>query len=503
MSFVADLPVRVVVFASEQLFPALQFLLHAADRFGASLHSIHIYCTRDERRSGEPAARLQNVMRRWGEQRGMGFSIEITTGDIWPAEVRAGLTDWFSAAPDSHWLVNVTGGTKPMSATAIELTLATDLPSRRVIYQEIDGLWVELVSGEDGLLEAQPLKVGTDPAVPLPDTLDRLVTVNDLVATQFSADHRITTQTLHALPVDEAVQQLLVKDWRWQASLAALAVPVLASGNGDAFERFVGAGLRDCGVRIMHSLKVTDNGPAAKVVREVDLVGCARGRLVCIDIKLPGAQEHLKGTQLADVAELAHSLGGRGALAIALRPGWPDDPETQRLAKALGVRLLTQGQAGRLFSCLLGWIDPSLVPSSAVLQAEQQLQAHQVKGNDVLSNGRSIDTAVSENGIVHLSSVMERISERRGEPWALVVLPSSQYFLGIPKKSRYAPPAAAWLTLEPKLESALMQVVDRRRHFSFKPTKAWVLAYFFVMPGVQSQDVLALIRAVLGSQAPA
>jgi len=147
------------------------------------------------------------------------------------------------------------------------------------------------------------------------------LTVDDLVATQFSADHGITTQPLVPLAVDEAVGHLIAR--RWQASLAALAVPAPSTNNGDAFERFIGAGLQGCGLRFMHSLKVSDNGPAAKVVREVDLVGCHRGRLVCSDIKQPGAQAHLKGTQLADVAELAQWLGGRGALAIALRPGRP------------------------------------------------------------------------------------------------------------------------------------------------------------------------------------
>jgi hypothetical protein len=45
------LPVRVVVFASEQLFPALQFLLQVADRHCGRFASMHIYCTPDERRS--------------------------------------------------------------------------------------------------------------------------------------------------------------------------------------------------------------------------------------------------------------------------------------------------------------------------------------------------------------------------------------------------------------------------------------------------------------------
>lgn len=44
-------PVRVVVFAREQLIPPLQFLLQVADRHRWRFASMHIYCTPDERRS--------------------------------------------------------------------------------------------------------------------------------------------------------------------------------------------------------------------------------------------------------------------------------------------------------------------------------------------------------------------------------------------------------------------------------------------------------------------
>lgn len=128
---VSFLPVRVVVFASEQLFPALQFLLHAADRYADQLASIHIYCTPDERRSARPARRLRQVMQHWLERRHQLVKIHLTVGEAAPQDVRQALLDWFSANPDSQWLVNVTGGTKPMSAAASELTLSTDLSERR------------------------------------------------------------------------------------------------------------------------------------------------------------------------------------------------------------------------------------------------------------------------------------------------------------------------------------------------------------------------------------
>jgi hypothetical protein len=498
LPFESVLPVRVVVFASEQLFPALQFLLHTAHQCADNLQSVHIYCTPDERRSGAPARRLQAVLRSWARSKGLSFAVDITVGEMWPSAVREGLLDWFEAHPDSHWLVNVTGGTKPMSAAAIELTLSTDLQSRRVIYQEIDGQWAELVHDAQDFLTVNELHSTVDTIVPPVDTLDRLLSVEDLVATQFSESHQITTQQLETLPLDEATRQVIALRWKWRDMLQTLGV--FSISGGDAFERYIGAGLIACGVHVKHSLKVVDSGIEGKVVREVDLVGCHRGRLVCIDIKLPGAQDHLKGTQLADVVELAHSLGGRGALSIALRPGWPDESGTRRLAEALGVKLLTQAQAPRLFSTLLGWIDPQLTPSAAVLNAEDTLQAHQSKGNDVLSNGEVINITATERGSLHLPNELERMCAQRGESWALVqMLDQSQYLLAISKKSAHAPASSAWPKIISALHVGLSKIVLPATNGDDRltETKLWVFGQFKAMPGVSLDELQSSIRKVL------
>lgn len=493
----ADLPVRVIVFASEQLFPALQFLLHAAERYRDQLESMHIYSTPDERRSAGPARRLAQVMQRWLDQRGQRVRIELSTGEASPRDVRQGLLDWFNAAPDSQWLVNVTGGTKPMSAAATELTLATDLTDRRVVYQEITGSWWEMVSDEQGLLDVSRLNSLLDPVVPPPNTLERLLPMRDLVATQFSEDHEITTQRVMPLAVDQVLASVMAKRWRWQDGLAALQPPVPSTGNGDAFERFVGAGLLDCGLKLHHSLKVTDPRSANLVVREVDLVGCHLGRLICIDIKLPGVDEHAKGTQLADVAELAHSLGGRGALAVAIRPGWKADPNTQRLAQALGVLLLTQADAPSLFSRLLQAIDKTLQPSTAVLAAEQMMQDETLKGNPVLSDGRQVQASVSDNGIVAVPNLIEQIAHKRQEPWGLLQLNGTMYWLAIPKKLLSAPLAADWQSRYETLQQRLRDLSLPTAQFQHRDMPAWAYFRFILDHGVKADSVRRLLREVL------
>jgi hypothetical protein len=492
--------VRVVVFASEQLFPTLQFLLHAAHQFGNAMHSIHIYCTDDERRSGAPARRLENVMRRWGSSKKLPFSVSITVGEMWPAAVRDGLLDWFEEHPDSHWLVNVTGGTKPMSAAAIELTLSADMPSRRVIYQEINGQWAEMVHDDQEFLTVKQLSAASDAVVPPPDTLDRLLSMEDLVATQFSEQHQITTQQVRSFAMDVATRKVIALGWKWNVMLESLGVASISSG--DAFERYIGAGLAACGILVRHSLKIVDSGVEGKVVREVDLVGCHLGRLVCIDIKLPGAEDHLKGTQLADVAELARSLGGHAALAIALRPGWREDAGTRRLADALGVRLLTQEQAPRLFSTMLGWIDSKLTPSAEVLEAQASLIAHQSKGNNVLSNGNIVNPTTAESGTLHLPNLIERMSEQRGECWVVVqMFSTSQYVLAISKNSKYAPTSNVWPRAIEQLRITLCEFTfaGTNRDTHLTETKSWIFGQFTMQPGVKLAMVLASIRAVFGS----
>ena len=501
-----DMPTRVVVFASEQLFPTLQFLLHQADRLGSNLAAIHIYCTEDDRRSAGPARRLAAVVRRWLDSRSLKkVSIDTQKGGMWPADVRTVLMEWFEAAPDSHWLINVTGGTKPMSIAATQLALSTNLPSRRVIYQEIGGEWAELDFNEEdsdeGLLEAYEIDPVNDPLIPPPDALDKLVPVEDLVAMQFSEEHRVTTQKLAAFPVDQALMAVIEEGWHGQAGLAALSDSLASFSSGDAFEKFIGAGLLDCGIRLQHSLKVID--VSGKVARELDLVACHKGRLICIDIKLPGAKAEAKGTQLADIKEIAHSLGGRAALAIALRPGW-DAPEkntkdVKTLARALGVHLFTQHDAPWLFTRMLEEIDRSLKPGPAVLAAEAVLQKIHQAGNPVLSDGRLMGDTRKTSGVDHDGSIpllleIERIGEQRGEPWGVVNLNGTEFFIGILKAR-----LPEELTRRPdycqKLEAALLKLhAPENASFEFQNTSAWITVRLKLKSGVKQQAMFQCLR---------
>lgn len=419
----AAAPLHVLVIASEQLTPNLQFLLHVARKFPLRPMAVHIYCSNDETRSAAPARRLSDCLHQtWRDQPALQASIEVVQGGKTPQDVRPKVRGILQQDPDGEWLINVTGGNKLMSAAVSEVALWSDLSRCRVVYCEIDGGWFEIDTDVDGLLMARHLAPGDDPIVPPRQTLDSLIRVESLVAAQFSEDHVIAAQAGQRVPLLAWTEELIRNRWHWLAGLRAVAPTIPSSSNGDAFERFIAAGLLAACLSPVHSLKVS-NARSDKVVREVDLVGCANGRLYCVDIKLPGATENAKGTQLADVATLALALGGRGAQAIAIRPGWAIDRDTEVLARALNVRLLSAAEAPRLFSTLLGWLYPGLSMPEELFAVEQLLQREAALGRVVLSDGALIQSArPTQAGVLTLANELQRMAWQGGRLWAIANL---------------------------------------------------------------------------------
>ena len=137
------LPVRVVMLASEQVLPMLQFILHMANLYRERLEFVGIFHTNDDRRSKEPATRVKALLKQWAAREHLQFVVELQPGGMLPADVRAGLQPWLEASPGSRWLVNVTNGTKPMSLAATELALRARVSDMRVMYRELGSGWFE------------------------------------------------------------------------------------------------------------------------------------------------------------------------------------------------------------------------------------------------------------------------------------------------------------------------------------------------------------------------
>jgi Holliday junction resolvase len=270
-------------------------------------------------------------------------------------------------------------------------------------------------------------------------------------------------------------------------------VPTPISG-GDGFERFIAAGLQSCGVRVRHSLKLHDTVGGNKPMREIDVVAYHGGKLVCIDIKLPAAADAAKGTQLADIAELTKSLGGPAALAIALRPGWPEDAEIARLAKALNVRLLTQAHAPRVFTELITSIDPDLQPSPDVLEVESRLMGWARLGHAVLSDSRHLPpNAINDHGLLSVSALVQDLALRHRRCWVVAHLPGGKLLVWIDKKSPHAPHWSA------EQEINLSHELERLGHWTLlSKGAATVSGLLSPLGGVKTQAVQLRLGQLLG-----
>jgi predicted RecB family endonuclease len=427
-------PVSVVVFASEQTMPPMQFLLHVLDRYRDRLRFVGIYHTDDPVRSMQPADRLVKLIVAHSGRLGLTPIVETCAGTMDPASVRQGMDEWFAEAPDDHWLVNVTGGTKPMSSAATEVTLRRKLPQSRVLYLEMTGAWFELFAATaDGLLDARALSPNTDPDIPWRNSLDRLLPIKDLVETQYPAEIEARCEALSTLHLMQVTQAAIRNRWKWKAAVEASGVHCWKSG--DAFEKYVGAGLKACGLPgLGHSLKVLQGG---KSLAEMDLVCCHQGRIVCLDIKLPDTDEEAKGVQLAKVATDARQIGGTAALAIAIRPGWEPEASLEFQAAALRVKVVTQKHAESLFSEVLRLIDPALVAIDEVVEVEKLLANTKLeRGIPVLSDLRN-QPFHDEERALQLEQIARRSAEFRRRAWALTSMGDGAHRLQVDMESSH------------------------------------------------------------------
>ena len=425
--------IRVVVLASEQLMPAIGLLAHLLGRYGPALEAVCIVCSGHEQRSRQPALRLCRLLRALGahDQPGSGGPrLRLGEGDGSMAAVRDALHGWFCEAPQARWIVDATGGTKPMSAAAVEYALAAGfVAERRVLYLELGGGWgaygVDEASGLTRLDRPAP----GDPDIPPADVLEREVPLGLLVQTQHA--HRVSLRT-RPLPatLDPAVQcaQASAARWRWQA-------PGI-EGSGSAFECFIASGLLLAGLqRLAWSVEVLlEPGGAAEppvAMAETDIVLCSGSTVCCIDIKLPG--EHgtdAKSSQLTRALHNARQLGGRAVKTLVLRPGWRPDPAVQAVAAALGVVLLDQSHAACVFTELLRHAAPGLAVPAGLQQIEQALARQQAEtGGTVLSTTATVHAL--EDEAIDFDATAAALMDHLARPWVLVRMAPQAYRLQV------------------------------------------------------------------------
>lgn len=488
--------IRVVVIASEQLLPAIGLLAHLLGRHRAALEAVCIVHTAHEHRSRQPALRLCRLLRALGadDLPGQGPRVLLGAGDGSMGAVRATLHGWFCDAPEARWIVDATGGTKPMSAAAVEYTLAAAfVAERKALYLELGGGWgeygVDTVSGLTRLVPSVP----TDADIPPPDVLERAVPMELLVQTQHADQVRLRTRQLPAtLNLTALCVQAAASHWRWKG-------PGI-EGSGPAFECVIAVGLLRAGLqRLAWSVEVlleTDRkGGNSVAMAETDVVLCRGSTVVCIDIKLPGELgADAKSTQLTRALHNARQLGGRAVKTIVLRPGWRPDPAVQAVASALGVVVLDQSHAAGVFTHLLHHIAPGLALPVELQQVESTLVQHQAAtGDTLLSTTEAVHALTGE--AIDFDATAAALMDHQARPWVLVRMAPHAYRLQVALGHRCwsAPPDRA------ALRRALLGVA-LRQDGSARPRAVQVArddaAALVVELALEYDEVSAFCRAV-------
>jgi Holliday junction resolvase-like predicted endonuclease len=358
-------PTAMIVLASEQLWPNIHGLVHWLTR----LRHLFICHTDDAKFSARPAQRLAALCGR------LYPDIEVHLPDqpvsMLPDAVHAQLTAWIQGLPGQTWLINASGGTKPMYTGALRLV---GIPGVTAVYRERAGEWYVLRPGLQGV-EYERIDV------PAQDT--DTVSVKDLVLAQWEepgVDIQFGPDP-QPLPLRELTRALVTTGWDWPAAFRQIGRP---SGKkaGLLFEDYVAAGLLELGVRNL-ACNVVHSAPPTNW-QEIDLVANHGGSLVIIDCKLRSEEDEEAGdaeaitSQIRQAAETRRDLGGLAASLLLLRPNRPFSTELRLLAKNCNLHVVDSSDARFLFSRLASFLKVRTLPAplqeaEAILQAAQRV----------------------------------------------------------------------------------------------------------------------------------
>lgn len=294
----------MVVLASENLWPNLQGLTHWLEH-GGGVSTLFVYFTDDERRSHLPALRLRRLVSRLYKE--IKVVLHDSSGTILPEDVERAISQWMKEYPHREWVINVTGGTKLMTAGALG---SSDRTGVEIVYRELNGKWYGLSSPKPGRFTSREIQIDESGTERIP--------VEELVRLQFPSldQDRWDYDEPSPLPVLDMVRAGVRTDWDWAQVFKAVGAG--EASPGFLFEQFVAAVLLELGVRnIVINLKQIQGLGIYR--QEVDIVANHRNRLFLIDCKLGPGQNSLI-VQFSDLANRVRSFGGLSATGVLLRP---------------------------------------------------------------------------------------------------------------------------------------------------------------------------------------
>lgn len=422
---------RLALLASEQILPNLESALALAA--SGSLDGVHVYWT-ESPKSAKPAQRIAQLL---GKMRGRGpfCHFEIALVPEAGAGTIESVADWMDTLlarhPEANWVLNATGGTKPMSAALIAMAAKPSVHS--VLYREIgSGAW-QSFSIKDGRLQTAepPAGFGMGDAA---EWMDK-IRLTDLIKAQLGEEDASISangdkaRRLDPDTLEKVIRALSPGETRpfysaWKACNVELPAP---HGEGTLFEVLCRSVLEQFGLpEIVHSLEVRWHQD--KATNELDLVIKNRGRILVLDLKLR-EDDAPAFDQIRTAAEATRKLGGLSAGCIMLRPLWmPDAKRTSYARDVHHVDIIDAGGISTLFETIAGKLHwkGGLPPVATALQSFLRERQQHI---GAAASRRAVARDVGWPVLIRVDTEMSLSMALRGCNWSVARLNSNEVLL--------------------------------------------------------------------------
>lgn len=341
----------LVVLSSRQLWPNL-YSIAALNKLGLS--DVCIYHTDSLDNSKRPATSLARLCQELNG--GLHLHHLNDDGGHGPRHVADQIDAWRSLLPDKHFVLNATGGLKPMMAGMLRYIGEENVS---VIYREITGQWYQFVkSTNPSGFDLRP--IGVD------ESEVNKIDVVSLIASQYNAHMtiRIRSHPPAHVDLDEITRIGNEVSWDWREIITKTGSRLKP---GFLFEAYISAGLKQLGIENM-ACNFEVKSEEGKILQEVDVVAMHSGQLLLIDLKLRNEEEETLGnvesitSQIRQASETRRAMGGIGGKMVLVRPNRKFDDALRRLCRMSQIELIEGPDCREIFTRLAGLFNVNVIP---------------------------------------------------------------------------------------------------------------------------------------------
>lgn len=415
----------MIVLASEQIWPNLLGFLHWHQKLGGISH-LFVYATNNEQKSLGPARRFKELIAR-AYPEVVTLPEHDEPHEMTPQAVRMNIDEWMYSFPADKWVINLTGGTKMMTAGLLDYAGRADV---ELIYRELERAWFSLGKDpETGQIYSRSLQ-------DIDEGIADSVPIDKLIMTQFDVaegDHW-ELEPARQLPIPSIIRAAIDVEWDWRKAFNAAGIPFEASkSGGNLFEELVAACVIELGVtNVMINARHLSSNKTQR--QEIDVLASHDGALYMIDCKLAFPEDPAVPApvaQIKEASETRRTLGGLSAKALMIRPSWEEDEERIDFAKALHVEIIQRGSTETLIQQLGDWmgrpLSPSLIETQAIFEEIAKTNKYP------LSSTKAKMLRQREAPVVSLEQNLITAMDEDCQDWSCISWRGSYHFLFRPK----------------------------------------------------------------------